>query len=40
MKILVAVDGSVYTKRMVAYIAAHDEWLGDRHEYTLSLIHI
>jgi nucleotide-binding universal stress UspA family protein len=35
MKILVAVDGSVYTKRMLAYIAAHDEWLGDRHEYTL-----
>jgi nucleotide-binding universal stress UspA family protein len=35
MKVLVAVDGSVYTKRMVAYIAAHDEWLGDRHEYTL-----
>jgi nucleotide-binding universal stress UspA family protein len=35
MKILVAVDGSVYTKRMLAYIAAHDEWLGDRHDYTL-----
>jgi hypothetical protein len=28
-------DGSVYTKRMLAYMAAHDEWLGDRHEYTL-----
>ncbi len=35
MKILVAVDGSVYTKRMLAYIAAHDEWLGARHDYTL-----
>lgn len=35
MKILVAVDGSPYTKRMLAYLAAHEEWLGDRHQYTL-----
>jgi len=35
MKILVAVDGSSYTKRMLAYLAAHDEWLGAHHEYTL-----
>jgi nucleotide-binding universal stress UspA family protein len=35
MKILVAADGSVYTKRMLAYIAAHDEWLGSRHQYTV-----
>ena len=35
MKILVAVDGSSYTKRMLAYVAAHDEWLGAHHEYTL-----
>ena len=35
MKILAAVDGSPYTKRMLAYIAAHDEWLGTHHEYTL-----
>lgn len=35
MKILVAVDGSTYTKRMLAYLAAHDEWLGAHHEYTL-----
>ena len=35
MKILVAVDGSAYTKRMLAYLAAHEEWLGDRHQYTL-----
>lgn len=34
MKILLAVDGSAYTKRMLAYLAAHDEWLGPRHEYT------
>ncbi len=35
MKILVAVDGSVYTRRMLAFLAAHDEWLGPRHEYTV-----
>lgn len=35
MKILVAVDGSPYTKRMLAYLAAHDEWLGESHEYTV-----
>jgi nucleotide-binding universal stress UspA family protein len=35
MKILVAVDGSSFTKRMLAYLAAHDEWLGDRHDYTV-----
>jgi nucleotide-binding universal stress UspA family protein len=35
MKILAAVDGSPTTKRMLAYLAAHDEWLGGRHEYTV-----
>ena len=35
MKILVPVDGSVYTKRMLGYLAAHDEWLGGAHEYTV-----
>lgn len=35
MKILLAVDGSAFTKRMLAYLAAHDEWLGDRHQYTV-----
>lgn len=35
MKILAAVDGSPYTRRMLAYLAAHDEWLGSHHEYTL-----
>jgi len=35
MKILVAVDGSPFTKRMLAYLAAHDEWLGGTHAYTL-----
>ncbi|MBA4341673.1 MAG: universal stress protein UspA [Methylibium sp.] len=35
MKILVPVDGSPYTKRMLAYLAAHDEWLGGLHQYTV-----
>lgn len=33
MKILFAVDGSDYTKRMLAYLAAHDELLGANHEH-------
>ncbi|MFO1341249.1 MAG: universal stress protein [Burkholderiaceae bacterium] len=35
MKILVPVDGSPFTKRMLAYLAAHDEWLGNQHSYTV-----
>ena len=35
MKILLAVDGSAYTKRMLACLAAHEEWLGNRHAYTV-----
>jgi nucleotide-binding universal stress UspA family protein len=35
MKILIAADGSVYTKRMLAFVAAHDEWLGSQHRYTV-----
>ncbi|MDP1535952.1 MAG: hypothetical protein Q8L95_02040 [Burkholderiales bacterium] len=35
MKVLLAVDGSACTKRMLAYVAAHDEWLGARHRYTV-----
>ena len=35
MKILLPVDGSKYTKRMLSYIAAHDELLGGGHEYLL-----
>lgn len=34
MNILLAVDGSAYTKKMLAYIAAHDEFLGPQHQYT------
>jgi nucleotide-binding universal stress UspA family protein len=35
MKILIAADGSDYTKRMLAYIAAHEEWLATKHSYTV-----
>jgi nucleotide-binding universal stress UspA family protein len=33
MKIVLAVDGSAYTKRMLSYIAAHDELVGKDHEF-------
>ena len=35
MKILLAIDGSIYTKRMLAYLAAHDELLGPERRYTV-----
>lgn len=34
MKILLPVDGSDYTKRMLAYLAAHPELLPGQHDYT------
>ena len=34
MNILLAIDGSPYTKKMLAYLAAHDEMLGTSHSYT------
>ena len=34
MKILLAVDGSPYTKRMLDYLAAHRELFGTKAEYT------
>ena len=33
MKILLPVDGSEYTKRMLGYVAAHDEMFGSGHDY-------
>jgi nucleotide-binding universal stress UspA family protein len=33
MKILLPVDGSAYTKRMLGYVAAHEELFGPDHEY-------
>jgi nucleotide-binding universal stress UspA family protein len=35
VKILIAADGSAYTKRMLAFMATHDEWLGAQHSYTV-----
>jgi nucleotide-binding universal stress UspA family protein len=35
MKILIAVDGSAYTKRMIGYVTAHDELFGPAQEYTV-----
>ena len=35
MNILLAVDGSAYTKKMLAYLAAHDELLGQAHNYSV-----
>ncbi|NML13877.1 universal stress protein [Azohydromonas caseinilytica] len=35
MKILVAVDGSPYTKHMLAYLAAHEQWLAGTNEFTV-----
>jgi nucleotide-binding universal stress UspA family protein len=35
MRILIAVDGSAFTKRMLAYLTAHDEFPGQGHDYTV-----
>ena len=35
MKILLAVDGSPFTKKMLTYVTAHDDWLGAGHQYTV-----
>jgi nucleotide-binding universal stress UspA family protein len=35
MKILVPVDGSPYTKHMLAYLSEHEEWLSGTNQYTL-----
>lgn len=38
MKILLTVDGGTFTKKMLAYVAAHDEWLSARQEILGSLL--
>lgn len=35
MKILLAVDGSPYTQKMLAYLATHHELFGPIHDYTV-----
>ena len=39
MNILLAVDGSPFTKKMLAYLAAHEELLGPGHHYTALTVH-
>ncbi|WP_296494881.1 universal stress protein [Rhodoferax sp.] len=39
MKILLAVDGSPYTKKMLAYLAAH-ELFSPKNEYTAFTVHL
>ena len=35
MNILLAVDGSAYTKKMLAYLAAHEDLLAHTHSYSV-----
>jgi len=35
MNILLAVDGSEYTRRMLSFVASHEDWLGKNHRYTV-----
>ena len=35
MKVLLAVDGSAYTQKMLAYLTSHQEMLGAGHEYSI-----
>jgi len=35
MKILLAVDGSPYTKKMLAYLVTHDDTFSSKHDYTI-----
>ena len=35
MNILLAVDGSAYTKKMLAYLATHEELLAGTHQYAV-----
>lgn len=35
MKILLAADGSVYTRHMLDHLDTHAEWLGHTHAYTV-----
>ena len=35
MKILLAIDGSAYTKKMIAYLVTHAEMFSPAHTYTL-----
>jgi nucleotide-binding universal stress UspA family protein len=38
MKILLPVDGSDYTKRMLGFVAAHDEWFSAGNEFVVCTV--
>ena len=38
MKILLAVDGSEFTKRMLAYVGAHEQFLGAGNQFTAMVV--
>ncbi len=38
MNILISIDGSRYTKKMLAYMSTHEEMFGKEHTYTLLTI--
>lgn len=39
MKILLAVDGSEFTKKMLAYLVTHEELLNAKNDYTIVTVH-
>jgi nucleotide-binding universal stress UspA family protein len=39
MKILIAIDGSSYTKKMLAYLTTHPELFSPANSYTLMTVH-
>ena len=39
MKILLAVDGSAYSKKMLAYLTTHDSLFSGTHAYTVLTVH-
>ncbi|MBT9476294.1 universal stress protein [Polaromonas sp.] len=40
MKILLAVDGSAYTKKMLAYLATHDDLFSANNDYTVLTVQL
>ena len=40
MKILLAVDGSTYTKKMLAYLATHESLLNKDNNFTVLTVHL
>ncbi|MDP2021181.1 MAG: universal stress protein [Hydrogenophaga sp.] len=40
MKILLAVDGSAYTKKMLAYLTTHEEMFGSNNDLTLFTVQL